>query len=107
VSKLVSVVLHVWMVAVPVTAGVHRNTDSGDVPVVAQVPASALAPAVAPVNVPPWGGITNGAAHVPVGSVVLVVLEVLVVVVGGCGALTCRLKVPAAPPKPSTTRKYV
>ena len=49
------------------------------------------------------------------GRVVVVVVDVVVVVVGGrvvvvvggTGGVTVRLKFPAAPPKPSTTMKYV
>jgi len=44
---------------------------------------------------------------VVVAVVVVVVGGRVVVVVGGTGVVTVRLKFPAAPPKPSTTMKYV
>ena len=63
----------VWIVAVPDLAGVHWKTCSGAVLVAATQPLNALAPVVVPVKVPPAAGRTVGSAHVPPGSVVLVV----------------------------------
>jgi len=80
VSKFV-VPPHVWIVDTPDTPGVHWNTASGDVFVVAHVPARLLAPAVTPVNTPPAAGITTGAPHVAPGSVLVVDVVVLVLVV--------------------------
>lgn len=81
VSKLV-VPPQVWMVDVPDTLGVHWKTVSGDVLVVAHVPASELVPDVVPENTPPAGGITVGAVQELAGSVdvveLVVVLEVVV-----------------------------
>src|SRR5437773_9089294 len=83
VSKLVPAP-HVWMVAVPETAGVHWKTCSGEVPELPQLPASELVPLVVPLKVPPCAGMTGGLAHLP-GSVVVVV-EVVVVLVGATAA---------------------
>ena len=63
---------HVWMVAVPETAGVHWKTCSGEVPELPQLPASELVPLVVPLKVPPCAGMTGGLVHLP-GSVVVVV----------------------------------
>ena len=84
VSNLVAAP-HVWIVAAPDAAGVHWNICSGAVAVADTQPLTALAPAVVPWKVPPAAGITVGAAHVPVGTVVLVVDVVggVDVVVGG------------------------
>jgi hypothetical protein len=81
VSKVVPVVLHVKMVAGPETLGVHWKTRSGELPLVAHVPASVLAPLVMPVKTPPAAGTTVGAAQPPPASVVDVVLVVVVTVV--------------------------
>src|SRR5437867_4320470 len=105
------------MVAVPETLGVHWKTFSGEVPLLPQLPASALAPEVVPGKVPPAAGITVGLPQVPPPSVVVVALlvvvvvvvavvvvavvvvavGVVVVVVAPAGGVTVRLKVPAAP----------
>jgi len=86
VSKVVPAP-HVSIVAVPDASGVHASTASGaaDVAVAAQLPASALDPAVTPVTTPPSGGTTIGAPHVPVppASVLDVVELVVVTVVDG------------------------
>ena len=78
----------VWIVAVPDTAGVHWKTCSGALALSAQVPASVLAPAVAPVKVPPVAGMTVGFSQAPatgvgVGDGAL-----------GFGGVTVRLKSP-------------
>src|SRR2546427_12998088 len=88
------------MVAVPETAGVHWWTRSGEVPELPQLPTSALVPLVAPLTVPPAAGRTIGLLHPPLPGRA-------VVVVGGAGGVIVRLKVPCAPPYPSTTMKYV
>jgi len=108
VSNAVTIVLQVWMVAVPDVLGVHWYTDSGDVDVDAHVPACWLVPEVEPTNVPPPAGIIAGSAHV-VGASVVVVSEVVVVtvvvvtVVGVGGGVMVRLKLPLWPEYPSTT----
>src|SRR5438477_193086 len=81
VSKVVPAP-HVWMVAVPETAGVHWKTRSGEVPELPQLPASVLLPLVVPLKVPPCAGMTVGLLQLS-GNVVVVVppVEVLVVVV--------------------------
>src|SRR5213594_1244944 len=103
------------MVAVPETAGVHWKTRSGELPELAQLPASELVPLVVPLKVPPWAAMTVGllqaAGSVVVGFVVVGVDVVLVVVDGAAvvvvaeaaGGVTVRLKVPFAPLYPSTT----
>jgi hypothetical protein len=78
VSKVVAVP-QVRIVAVPDREGVHWKTFSGDVPLFAQVPASVLAPAVVPVNVPPADGTTVGFVQAPGRRVVLVVDDTVVV----------------------------
>ena len=77
----------VWNVAVPDAAGVQTKTCSGalEVAVAAHGPLSAPAPEVVPVKVPPPGGMTIGLAHVPAGTVVVVVLGSRTVVVVVCG----------------------
>src|SRR5213594_3868559 len=98
------------MVAVPETAGVHWKTCSGEVPEFPQLPACVLVPLVVPPKVPPWAGIWVGLPQAPPASVVVVVelpLSVVVLVVEAPGGVTVRLKVPGAPPYPSTTMKYV
>jgi len=110
----------VWIVAVPETVGVHWKTRSGEVPELPQLPACELVPLVVPLNVPPAAEMTVGLLQAP-GSVVVVVdvaavnvvvvvvdvAAVNVVVVEAPGGVTVRLKVPCAPPYPSTTMKYV
>ncbi len=54
---------HVWMVAVPETAGVHWKTCSGEPTELSQVPASELVPLVAPLKVPPCAGMTVGVSQ--------------------------------------------
>jgi hypothetical protein len=78
------------MVAVPDAEGVQLKTFSGDVPLLAQVPASALDPLVMPLKVPPAAGTTVGLAQLPDAMVVLVVVDttVDVVVVGRGGMVT-------------------
>jgi len=67
----------VWMVATPETAGVHRNTFSGEVPVLPHMPASVLVPLFTPLKVPPWDGMIVGLLQAPpAGSVVVVVVAV-------------------------------
>jgi len=107
VSKFVAAP-HVWIVAVPETVGVHRKTRSGELPELPQLPACELVPLVVPLNVPPAAEMTVGLLQAP-GSVVVVVdvAALNVVVVEAPGAVTVRLKVPCAPPYPSTTMKYV
>src|SRR5207244_6583904 len=73
---------HVWIVAVPETAGVHWKARSGDPPELPQLPASELKPLVAPLKVPPCAGMTVGLLQPPVRVtrvVVVVVVEVVVV----------------------------
>jgi len=71
---------HVWMVAVPDTAGVHWKTRSGAPPLAdAQLPACALAPLVVATIVPPCAGRSCGLAHVPVAGVVVDEVDVLLV----------------------------
>ena len=98
----------VWIVAVPETVGVHWKTRSGEVPELPQLPACEVVPLVVPLNVPPAAEMTVGLLQAP-GSVVVVVdvAAVNVVVVEAPGGVTVRLKVPCAPPYPSTTMKYV
>src|SRR5947199_3329 len=87
---------HVWMVAVPETAGVHRNTRSGEAPELPQLPASVLVPLVVPLKVPPCAGMTVGVLQLagkvvvvgPVEILVVVVLEVVVVVLVGAPGLS-------------------
>jgi len=43
---------HVWIAAVPETAGVHWKTCSGEVPELPQLPACELVPLVVPLKVP-------------------------------------------------------
>src|SRR5947208_6943048 len=98
------------MVAVPETEGVHWKTRSGELPEFPQLPACVLVPLVVPPKVPPWAGIWVGLLQAPPASVLVVVelpLSVVVVVVEAPGGATVRLKVPCAPPYPSTTMKYV
>src|SRR5205814_1493128 len=98
------------MVAGPETEGVHWKTSSGDVPELPQLPACVLVPLVVPPKVPPWAGIWVGLLQAPPGTAVVVVelpRGVVVVVVEAPGGVTVRLKVPCAPPYPSTTMKYV
>src|SRR2546422_2098661 len=64
VSKFV-LAPHVWIVAVPETAGVHWNTRSGALPVLPQLPANRLVPLVVPVNVPPCAAMPVGLAQLP------------------------------------------
>src|SRR2546422_9945750 len=64
VSKFV-LAPHVWIVAVPETAGVHWKTCSGALPVLPQLPANRLVPLVVPVNVPPCAAMTVGLAQLP------------------------------------------
>ena len=98
---------HVWIVAVPETAGVHLKTRSGELPELPQLPACRPVPLVVPLKVPPCAEMTVGLVQLP-GRVVVVVLGgLVVVVVVAPGGVTVRLKVPAAPAKPSTTMKYV
>jgi hypothetical protein len=80
VSKVVPAP-HVWIVAVPETAGVHWKTRSGEPPELPQLPASELEPLVAPLKVPPCAGMTVGLLQPParVTRVVVVVVEVVVV----------------------------
>jgi hypothetical protein len=100
------------MVAVPEVAGVQRKTRSGDVSLLAQVPARALAPLVAPVKVPPAAGIVTGEAHVPAGGVVVVVVGasvvvvVVVLVLAPLGGVTLSENAPLRPAYPSTMMKY-
>ena len=90
---------HVWMVAVPETVGIHRNTRSGEAPELPQLPSSVLVPLVVPLKVPPAAGMGVALAQAPVGVVVVVELLVgVVVVVDATGGVTVRLKVPCAPP---------
>jgi hypothetical protein len=46
------------MTAPPEVVGVQRYTRSGEVPLLAHAPASALAPLVVPVKVPPAAGMS-------------------------------------------------
>ncbi len=70
---------HVWIVAVPETAGVHWKTRSGEVPELPQLPVSELVPLVVPLKVPPWDGMIVGLLQAPpAGSVVVVVVAVQV-----------------------------
>src|SRR5206468_991176 len=73
---------HVWIVAVPETAGVHWKTCSGELPALAQLPACRFVPLVVPLKVPPCAGMRVGLSQPP-GRVVVVVEVVAVVVVGG------------------------
>jgi len=74
---------HVWIVAVPETAGVHWKTCSGELPKLPQLPACRFVPLVVPPKVPPCAGMRVGLSQPP-GRVVVVVVEVVaVVVVGG------------------------
>jgi len=72
---------HVWMVAVPETAGVHWKTRSGEVPELPQLPASWLVPLVVPLKVPPCAGTTAGLLQLPTRVVVVVDIVVVDVVV--------------------------
>src|SRR5712691_2758283 len=86
------------------------KTSSGEVPELPQLPACVLVPLVVPLKVPPWAGIWVGLPQAPPASVVVVVeltLSVVLLVVEAPGGVTVRLKVPCAPPYPSTTMKYV
>src|SRR5213076_3607147 len=56
------------MVAVPETVGVHRKTCSGEPPELPQLPASALAPLVVPLKVPPCAGTTVGLLQSPASA---------------------------------------
>src|SRR5438094_6823147 len=56
------------MVAVPETVGVHWKTRSGDSPERPQLPASALAPLVVPLKVPPCAGMTVGLLQSPASA---------------------------------------
>src|SRR5947199_8771464 len=56
VSKLVPAP-QVSMVAVPVTIGAHRETSSGQLPELPQLPACDLGALVVPLKVPPRGGL--------------------------------------------------
>src|SRR5438132_7119710 len=90
------------MVAVPETVGVHWKTCSGDAPERPQLPASAVVPLVVPLKVPPGAGMAVGLLQAPPPGRVVVVVGA-----GSSGGVTVRLKVPCAPPYPSTTMKYV
>ena len=75
-----------------------------------QLPASEEVPLVVPLKVPPCAAMTVGLLQAPAPGSVVVVVDVAavnVVVVEAPGAVTVRLKVPCAPPYPSTTMKYV
>src|SRR5436309_1544866 len=91
---------HVWIVAVPESAGVHWKTRSGELPELPQLPACPLVPLVAPLKLPPSAGMTVGVLQPPLGRVVVVVevAGVLVVVVVAPGGVTVRVKFPCAPP---------
>src|SRR5213080_3587349 len=62
----------------------------------------ALVPLVVPLKVPPGAGMAVGLLQVPPPGRVVVVVGT-----GSAGGVTVRLKVPCAPPYPSTTMKYV
>src|SRR5437762_14034245 len=99
---------HVWMVAVPETAGVHRNTRSGEAPELPQLPSSVFVPLVVPLKVPPVAGIRVALVQVAVGVVVVVPVVVgVVVVVEAVGGVTVRVRVLSARPSPSLTMHYV
>jgi len=106
VSKVVPAP-HVWIVAVPETAGVHWKTRSGEVPVLPQLPVCELVPLVVPLKVPPCAEMTVALLQLPGRVVVVVGGLVVVVVVAAPGGVTVRLKVPCDPPYPSTMMKYV
>ena len=85
--------LQVKIVAGPEAVGVHWKTRSGELPLVAHVPASVLAPLVVPLKTPPAAGTTVAAPQAPPGRVVELVLvvevtEVLVVVGTAGGVMT-------------------
>src|SRR5436190_6037412 len=86
------------MVAVPETVGVHWKTRSGEFAELPQLPASELVPLVVPLKVPPGAGMSVGLLQAPPPGRVAA---------GSPGGITVRLKVPCAPPYPSTTMKYV
>src|SRR5438552_17889659 len=56
------------MVAVPETVGVHRKTCSDEPSELPQLPASALAPLVVPLKVPPCAGMTVGLLQSPASA---------------------------------------
>ena len=79
--------LQVCNVAVPEAEGVHTNTRSGAVDVVAHEPACALVPLVVPETVPPCGERKYGLAQVPEpagGGVGEGALLAVLVAVGAC-----------------------
>src|SRR5262245_7134984 len=83
------------MVAMPDLVGVHENTRSGDVPLLPQLPASALAPLVVPLTLPPAGGMTVGVPQLPPPPPPPPPPP--------AGGVTLREYDPARPRKPSTT----
>ncbi len=102
VSYAVAAPSQVWIVATPDVAGVHRNTRSGAPALLAQVPASVLAPLVVPLKVPPAAGMSVAFWQTGSGVAVAVTVGVGVrvgvgVAVGSVpfGAVTARRNVPA------------
>jgi hypothetical protein len=87
VSKVVSVLLHVSIVAVPERTGIQRYTRSGALLALAHPAPSVLAPLVVPVTVPPVDGMSCAAAHAetPVGAGEGVVVRAGVGVTVGAG----------------------